>query len=135
MTAPKPTPTPHEHAELLLARIAGEVPEATSWADNTRGRPECETLLNYARVHFRPKPTHDVAPGDVLVFRVSDGEAARTAGIMGEDNFFSHAIPGRDGLNTNYLGHFWRTRLAGAFSVPQAYLKPPQTCAQLMAAE
>ena len=137
--APKPTLSPalgpHEHASTLLARIADEVPDRAGWAENTRGRPECETLLNYAKVTFRAKPTHNVAPGDVLVFRVSDGEAARTAGIMGEDNFFSHQVPGRDGLQTNYLGHFWRTRLAAAFSVPEAFLNPPRTSASLMAAE
>lgn len=131
MTAAKP----HENAEMLLARIAGEVPAGAEWAENTRGRPECEALLNYAKVNFRTKPAHDVAPGDVLIFRVCDGEAARTAGVMGEDNFFTHEIPGRDGLNTNYLGHFWRTRLAGAFSVPEAFLNPPVECAALMVAE
>ena len=128
MTALETAPKPHENAEMLLARIAAEAPGQAEWTDNTRGRPECETLLNFARVHFRAKPNHDVAPGDVLVFRVSDGEAARTTGVMGADNFFTYEIPGRDGLQVNYLGHFWRTRLVGAFTVPERFLNRPREC-------
>ena len=139
MSAPKPAlysaPSPHDTAATLLARIAADLPAGAGWDADTKGRPECETLLNYAKTHFREKLSYDVAPGDMLVFRVSDSEAARTAGVMGADNFFSYEIPGRDGLQTNYLGHFWRTRLAGAFSVPERYLNTLEENALPLAAE
>ncbi len=123
-------PNAHADAKMLLTRIAGKAPPQTGWEDGTRGRPECETLLSFARANFRPKRRHDAAPGDILIFRVSDDEAARTAGVMGGDNFFTYEIPGRDEPQTAYLGHFWRTRLVAAFSVPDQFLNPLPVAAE-----
>lgn len=127
-------PVANENAETLIERISSEAPEMASWDNMTANRPEFETLLAYCRSKFKAKPRADLSPGDVLVFRMTDTQAARDFGVVGsplkDSFFFSYDKPGRDDLQTEYLNHFWRTRLVAVFSVPEEFLARVQIAAE-----
>ena len=57
------------------------------------------------------------AIGDVLLFRMIPGEAARHCGVLIEEDRFVHAYSGR-AVTPARFSPFWRARLAGAFSFP-----------------
>ncbi len=87
-------------------------PYTMDWAE-TGGD---EKLLDAARRHFRP--TDDLMPGSLIVFRWRADMPAKHVGIyVGEDRFI-HAYE-RSAVTASPLVPQWRKRIAGVFDFPE----------------
>ena len=73
-----------------------------------------EVLLGAARRHLLEKPVADVAPGDVLVFRMKAGAVAKHVGLLGDETSFIHSYCGH-GVVESALTDAWRRRVAACF--------------------
>ncbi len=78
-----------------------------------------ETLLLAARRHLREVAAHEMAPGDVLLFRMSAGSPMKHAAILETEERLIHAYWGR-AVVTSRFAPWWRARLGGVFSFPGA---------------
>ena len=87
-------------------------PYTPDWAEQGE-----ETLLAAARCYLRE--TNGAAPGDVLLFRMDASAPAKHAAILDEDERMIHAYWGRAVVRSRFAP-WWRARLAGAFSFPDA---------------
>lgn len=76
-----------------------------------------ETLLAAARRHLVVKAGHDIAAGDVLVFRMRAYTIAKHAGIAATPQSMVHAMEGV-AVSEVALTRWWRRRIAGVFSFP-----------------
>lgn len=78
-------------------------------------------LAGLAR-HCTPQVLTGMQPGDVLVFRMTPGAMAKhvaiLTGIKGPRARMVHAYWGRAAVES-WLGPWWRSRLAAAFSFPE----------------
>ena len=74
-----------------------------------------EALLEAARRRLRP--SNDVRPGDVLLFRMTAGAPVKHAAIASGPERMVHAYWGRAGVES-WVVPWWRRRLAGVFSFP-----------------
>lgn len=83
------------------------------WAEAS-GR---ETMLEAAARHLVPVAIADARPGDVLIFRLRHGLAAKHAGILTEGNRMIHAMEGV-AVAEIALSPWWRRRIAAVFSFP-----------------
>lgn len=80
-----------------------------------------ELLWDAARRYLVAKPCEAVAPGDVLLFRMSDRAVAKHLGItanVGSDASFVHAYS-RHGVVESPLSHPWARRVVARFSFPE----------------
>jgi NlpC/P60 family putative phage cell wall peptidase len=57
-------------------------------------------------------------PGDLILFRWREGQAACHTGILVDDNCFIHAYE-RAGVVRSALVPQWRRRIAGVFAFPE----------------
>jgi NlpC/P60 family putative phage cell wall peptidase len=83
------------------------------WAEAT-GR---ETMLAAARRHLIEIAPGDARPGDVLMFRLRAGTAAKHAGLLATPTTMIHAMEGC-AIAEVPLGRWWRRHIAAAFAFP-----------------
>jgi NlpC/P60 family putative phage cell wall peptidase len=83
------------------------------WAEAS-GR---ETMLEAALQHMVAVARDAARPGDVLVFRLRSGFAAKHAGILSGPGSMIHAMEGVPVADVA-LSPWWRRRIAAAFSFP-----------------
>ncbi len=95
--------------------VEAEQPPAYSrdWAEASGD----ETLLAAATRHLVPVGPGEIAPGDVIVFRLRSGLVAKHAAILVAPQSFVHAMEGAPACEVA-LAPWWRRRLAGAFAFP-----------------
>ena len=86
-------------------------PYSGDWAEATGN----ETMLAAARRHLIELAPTDACPGDVLVFRLRTGTAAKYAAILAAPGRMIHAQEGVPVCEV-HLGSWWRRRIAGAFA-------------------
>ena len=82
---------------------------------------EGEPLLEAAQAFLVPREAggpDSVRPGDVLVFRMVPGQAAKHCGVLIEPGRFVHAYSGRAVVAARF-SRWWQQRLAGVFSFPE----------------
>ena len=100
----------------------GEEPEApppyaADWAE-VGGE---ETLWTAARRWLVERPVAAARPGDVLLFRMTDGAPAKHLAILSAEGppeaRMIHAYWGR-AVVEGWMGPWWRRRLAAAFAFP-----------------
>lgn len=102
--------------------VLGHEPErppaySMDWSEPSRD----EALWRAAQRHLRPKPIHDAAPGDVLLFRMRDGAVAKHLGIAGRVGTaatFIHAYSGHAVVESP-LTPPWARRIVARFSFPE----------------
>ncbi|MBO6759204.1 MAG: C40 family peptidase [Roseibium sp.] len=73
-----------------------------------------ETLLDAADRHLRRIETGDVAPGDVLVFRMTKNAIAKHCGIVSGPGRFIHALEGAGVCEVGLTG-WWQKRAVAEF--------------------
>ena len=76
-----------------------------------------EAMLDAARRHLAGVPLATLRPGDVLVFRLRPGFAAKHAAILVAVDRVIHAQEGVS-VSEVSLGGWWRRRVAGGFAFP-----------------
>ncbi|WP_299358156.1 NlpC/P60 family protein [uncultured Paracoccus sp.] len=79
-----------------------------------------ELLMTAALRHMTPVQEGQLAPGDLLLFRMRDGAVAKHLGILsvtGEAPRFIHAYD-RHGVVESPLSEPWRARIAAGFRFP-----------------
>ncbi|MEH0198504.1 NlpC/P60 family protein [Caulobacter sp. CCNWLY153] len=93
-------------------------PYRPDWAELCEGEPLLEGL---ARTLVAVEPA-DARPGDVVVFRMLAGAAAKHCAILSAQGpagtRMIHAYWGRACVES-WLGPWWRARLVAAFSFPE----------------
>jgi len=106
--------------------VVGEEPEAlpaysADWAEVG----DEETLLAAARRWLVERPTGMMRPGDVLLFRMSQGAAVKHCAILsdieGPEPQMIHAYWGR-AVVESWMGPWWRRRLVAAFGWPSGLM-------------
>ncbi|NCO22181.1 MAG: peptidase [Rhodobacterales bacterium] len=94
-----------------------DVPAYTpDWSEPQRD----ERLWRAAAAHLNTAPLGDLAPGDVVLFRMRDGSVAKHLGIVGRvapDATFIHAYTGH-GVVESPLSLPWRRRIVARFEFP-----------------
>lgn len=102
--------------------VVGEEPEETpayqpDWAEVGGA----ETLLEAAGRWLIEKPVEEMAPGDVLLFRMAEGAAVKHCAILsdtgGPEPRMIHAYWGR-AVVESWMGPWWKGRLAAVFAWP-----------------
>ncbi len=99
------------------AEPASVPPYTADWSEPQRE----ERLWQAAARHLRERPAGDLAPGDVLLFRMRDGSVAKHLGIVGRTGAaatFIHAYSGH-GVVESPLSAPWRRRVVARFQFPQ----------------
>ena len=78
-----------------------------------------EVLWSAAARHLVARDVAEMAPGDVLLFRMRSGAVAKHLGLYagGEVPRFIHAYSGH-GVVASALSDPWRRRIAGVFAFP-----------------
>lgn len=99
--------------ELIGEEPATPPPYTPDWSDLTSE----DTLLDAARRHLTEVPIGAAAEGDVLLFRMASGSAAKHCAIKTGRDVIIHAYWGRCVCATR-LVPWWTRRIAGAFSFP-----------------
>ncbi len=81
-----------------------------------------EELIALGRRHLVEIDPGDIAPGDVIVFRIREDRVAKHAGVVsvagGDGARFVHAQEGVPVSEVSLSG-WWRRRIAGAFAFPE----------------
>lgn len=100
----------------LLREIAGTEPQSLpaytrDWAEASGD----EAMLAGAREHLNEIAVGHERPGDVLVFRLRSGLAAKHAAILATATTMIHALEGCPVAEVPFSA-WWRRRLAGVFS-------------------
>ena len=92
-----------------------EIPAAYTrdWAEASAR----ETMLEAAVRHLVPMAREAASPGDVLIFRLRSGFAAKHAGILSGSGRMIHAMEGVP-VSEVALSPWWRRRIAAVFSFP-----------------
>lgn len=92
-----------------------ETPAAYSrdWAEAS-GR---ETMLEAASRHLIPVGVKDAKPGDILIFRLRPGFAAKHAGLLSAPDRMIHAMEGVP-VSEIALSPWWRRRIAAVYAFP-----------------
>ena len=98
-----------------LYGIDAERPPAYSrdWAEAS-GR---ETMLEAATRHLLPIDIQDLRSGDVLIFRLRAGAAAKHAAILATPSTMVHAMEGGAAAEVA-LSPWWRRRIANVYAFP-----------------
>lgn len=100
--------------------VMGHEPEAVPVYSMDWSEPQGEERMwAAARRNLIEKPPKDMAPGDVLLFRMRDAAVAKHLGIVsGTDPVrFVHAYSGH-GVVENTLSEPWRRRVVACFAFP-----------------
>ncbi|MCV6598439.1 MAG: NlpC/P60 family protein [Mangrovicoccus sp.] len=101
----------------MIGPLPRKIPAYTpDWAE-PEGR---ELLWEAARALLAEKPLSEVAPGDVILFRMREGHLAKHLGLMaqlGTAPSFIHAYQGH-GVVESPLSSPWRKRIIGCFAFP-----------------
>jgi NlpC/P60 family putative phage cell wall peptidase len=82
-----------------------------------------EVLLEGATEALIGVPITEVAPGDLLLFRMRRDAIAKHIGILTTPDTFIHAYD-RLGVVEEHLSDFWRRRIACAFRFPRPKRRP-----------
>jgi len=91
-------------------------PYKPNWYDNLKD----DLLLRKAFEYLVPLNTlAEASPGDVLVFRMRPGMAAKHCGILTSDGMMVHALTDKD-VEEVPLNHVYWKRCVGAFRFPEA---------------
>ncbi|KRS12036.1 peptidase [Roseovarius atlanticus] len=91
-------------------------PYSMDWSEPARD----EVLWRAARRHLAPAPTQ-MAPGDVLLFRMRDGSVAKHLGLVaqiGAAPSFIHAYSGHAVVESP-LSTPWQRRIVARFTFPE----------------
>lgn len=105
--------------ELYGVEPEAPPPYRADWAETGA----VETLLGAAQRHLTPIPLDALAPGDVLLFRMSPEACVKHCAIVSQGRpgdpqpRIVHAYWGR-AVVESWLGPWWRRRLTAAFSFP-----------------
>ncbi|WP_084419563.1 NlpC/P60 family protein [Henriciella litoralis] len=99
--------------ELVGAEPQETPPYTPDWADVSAQ----DTLLDVARRHLVEVPIGEARAGDVLLFRMGLGCAAKHCAVLTGPGQIIHAYWGRN-VCTTRLVPWWERRIAGAFSFP-----------------
>ncbi|WP_050527404.1 NlpC/P60 family protein [Pseudorhodobacter aquimaris] len=105
----------------IWREVQGPEPEVVpaytpDWSEPSRE----EVLMRAACRWLRRKPLGDLAPGDVLLFRMRKGSVAKHLGIVGAvapQTKFIHAYTGH-GVIESPLSEPWVRRIAARFEFP-----------------
>ncbi len=106
--------------------VIGPEPEAVPAYSEDWAEPSgIEELWRAALRHLLPKAQADVAPGDVLLFRMRDGGIAKHLGIAARTgrevgSTFIHAYSGH-GVVESPLSGPWARRVVARFEFPEGY--------------
>lgn len=90
---------------------------SADWSEPQRD----EALWRAAELHLQAKPLADLAPGDVLLFRMREGSVAKHLGIHACERQLAtlvHAYQGHGVVETP-LTQPWRRRVVACFSFPE----------------
>lgn len=90
-------------------------PYAPDWAETDQG----EAMLQAARRHLIEIAVEDRAAGDVVIFRMKRGAAAKHAAILAGPATMIHAMEGVPVAEVA-LSAWWRRRIAAVFRFPGA---------------
>jgi NlpC/P60 family putative phage cell wall peptidase len=74
-------------------------------------------MLEAAARHCESIPALEIEAGDVVVFRLRPGAAAKHAAIIATATTMIHAMEGAP-VSEVGLSNWWRRRIAGAFRFP-----------------
>src|SRR5690606_16855834 len=86
-------------------------PYSRDWAEAGRR----ETMLEAAGRHLVEVAANDLKPGDVIVFRLRHGVAAKHAAIVATADSMIHATEGCPAAEVA-LSRWWRRRIAKAYA-------------------
>ncbi len=104
--------------------LYGAEPELVpAYTPNWAEHQGAETLLLAARRHLRACALTEMAPGDVLLFRMDASSPIKHAAILDEGAHLIHAYWGRAVVRSR-LAPWWRARCAAAFSFPDVSAWP-----------
>jgi NlpC/P60 family putative phage cell wall peptidase len=99
--------------------FGGEAEQPPAYARDWAEASGAETMLAAARRHMTEIDLGRLAPGDVVLFRLRPGMAAKHAAVVSGEGRMIHAMEGRPVAEVP-LGPWWRRRIAAAFSFPGA---------------
>ncbi len=99
------------------ALYGAEPEKAPSYTPDWAERTGAETLLEAARRHMREIAMSEVAPGDVLLFRMHAQAPMKHCAILDEGERIIHAYWGRAVVRSRFAP-WWRARCAAVFSFP-----------------
>ncbi|EBA16156.1 hypothetical protein RSK20926_20560 [Roseobacter sp. SK209-2-6] len=105
----------------IWRELYGTEPETLPAYSRDWSEPQGEERLWCAALrHLKQKDLHDVAPGDVLLFRMRAGAVAKHLGLQSEQDpdAFVHAYQGHGVVETR-LSCPWRRRIVARFAFPQ----------------
>jgi NlpC/P60 family putative phage cell wall peptidase len=110
--------------------VIGPEPEAMPAYSRDWGEAAgAESLLALGRRYFRAVAIEDMAPGDVVVFRMRDHRIAKHCGILTAPDRFVHAQE-RVPVAEVAMSDWWRRRVVGAFRFPApVVIAGPGCCA------
>ncbi|WP_088348511.1 MULTISPECIES: NlpC/P60 family protein [Rhodomicrobium] len=102
------------YAEAFGRPAEAPPPYSRDWAEASG----VETMLEAAARHLTRVNTADARPGDVLVFRLRPGAAAKHSAILTAPDRMIHAVEGAPVCEI-CLSPWWRRRIAAAFRFPE----------------
>ncbi len=102
----------------VFREVMGREPEVAPAYSRDWGETDgIETLLDAAGRHLLAVPLTEIAPGDVVVFRLRPRMVAKHAAIIATAETMIHAMEGTAASEVAFSA-WWRRRLAGAFRFP-----------------
>ncbi len=101
------------YAEFYGREAETPPPYSPDWAEAQKR----ETMIEAAARHLEPVAFADMAPGDVLIFRLRPGFVAKHAAILASSDTMIHAVEGAPVCEVS-LSNWWRRRLAAVFRFP-----------------
>lgn len=103
------------YRELYGHDVGGVANYSRDWAEASG----IETMLQGAARHLIAIDRAELAPGDVVVFRLRPATVAKHAAVIAGDATMIHAMEGVP-VSEVALSSWWRRRIAGAFRFPAA---------------
>lgn len=97
--------------------VAGHANYSRDWAEASG----IEAMLDGARAHLDELAVTEIAPGDVIVFRLRRGVVAKHAAIVATPATMIHAMEGCAVAEVS-LSPWWRRHIAGAFRFPNVLI-------------
>lgn len=102
----------------VFREVMGREPEAAPAYSRDWGETDgIETLLDAAGRHLVAVRLTEIAPGDVVVFRLRPRMVAKHAAIVATAETMIHAMEGTAASEVAFSS-WWRRRIAGAFRFP-----------------